>query len=139
MPYLLILISLIFVSCGVKENALSKLPSSTYSLEQRTFITIKHEDGKSIIRSKILNQFVEEEIPSTEAAIQIDKGDELIGNEMDQRDLKIYAANEKSMAKIIVSFTDHEEIFFVPKDVPLKTITARLNLKPEAERVFKWI
>ncbi len=139
MPYLLILLSLAFVSCGQKKT--NELSSAEFksSLEQKSFQTVTETDSIIYFRGKLLNSFVEEKIPSDNLTYKISNRDELTFAEISDRDLKIYTDKEKSAAKVIVSYADRTEIFFLPENVPLEIIPSKLNLKNEAARKFKWV
>jgi hypothetical protein len=138
MPYLLLLLSLVFVSCGKKENALSH-DDFTSPLEQRLFNIVKYNNENIIIRNKILNSFVEEKIPTTDSTNSILSHDELLDSDFNPAILKNYEAREETMSKIVVSFSDHTEIYFLPAYVTLASIPEKLDLKPEEGRVFKWL
>lgn len=47
--------------------------------------------------------------------------------------------NEKKATKLIVSYTDRIEVYFIPEYVPLELIISKLGLKAEEERTFRWI
>lgn len=139
MPYLLILLSLIFVSCKQqKTNALSEAGVKSH-LEQSAFLTVKNTQATSFFRGKILNTFVEEKFPTGLIAMQMKNRDELKHYAMDDRSLVLYGEKEKNSAKVIVSYSDRSEVFFLPENIPLETLAASLNLKPEAHKVFKWV
>lgn len=138
MPYVLFFLCLLLGACGKKSNIIST-PSVVSTSEQRSFIVIAHEKGSSVFRNKALNSIVETKFPSNNPNFEIKKGDELLGYDMSERDRAFYEHNERTMAKVIVSFTDRLEIYFVPRKVAIPEITSQLKLTPEAERKFKLI
>lgn len=139
MPYLLILLTLVFASCkNGKVNALSD-SEFTSPLAQKSFLTIKNEDEIFYFRGKVLNSFVEEKIPSGKEYHQLKFGDELTFVDLDQRDKNIYKEKETNEAKVIVSYLDRTEVYFLPENISLAQIISKLNLIPDPERYFKWV
>lgn len=137
MPYLLILFSLLFIACK-KENQVSQ-HAVVKSSEQKSFITIAHNEGESVFRNKIMNAIVEGKFPDEKEVSALKKGDELIGYEMNKRDMELYRQREQESTKLIVSFSDRLEIYFVPKQVVVKGLIDQLGLRAEAQRRFKWL
>lgn len=139
MPYLLILLSFVFVSCGPKKTHELSSAQFNSSLEQKSFQTITEADSILFLRGKLLNSFVEERFPSGDESNKIKNRDELTFAKISDRDLAIYKDKENSTAKVIVSYSDRTEIFFLPQNVPLEIIASKLNLKNEIDRKFKWV
>jgi hypothetical protein len=137
MPLFVILFVLLFTSCQ-KKNDLSESGYKS-ALEQRAFLSIKNEENQSILRKHILNSIVEEKFPLNFSDNQIKNYDELKGYEMDPKDLREYSSKEVAFSKVIVSYTDHYDIFFLPENVPFEMIISKLNLSAEQGRIFKWL
>jgi hypothetical protein len=135
MRLLLITSLLIFISCG-KNNEL-KSSSANNTIELKSFITVTHEEGKSNFRNKLLNQIVEETFPSENKDIKIKRYDELETYPIDTRDLNNYKAKEKTMAKIIVSFSSRWEIYFLAEGIPVQELAAKLALQADPDHSFK--
>lgn len=140
MPYLIILVTLVMTSCKGpnKTNALSEAGFNA-SLDQRAYLTIEDRDAVDFFRGKLLNQFVEDKFPSKGQGYEIKNYDELVNYNIGQEQLIAYAEMEKKNAKIIVSYTDHTEVYFLPENVPLTMIPSKLSLKAGLDRRFKWI
>lgn len=138
MPYLIILFSLFFAACKSKENAIGR-HAVVSSSEQKSFITIVHNPGESLIRNKLLNLIVEETYPGKNPDFQIKPKEELIGYELSDRDMGIYHEHEKKMTKLVVSYSEHLEIYFIPRRVVISELVSQLGLKPEPGRIFKWL
>lgn len=135
----LIILSLaVLVSCGKKSNNLgSSVVASAF--EQKDFLTIPHEENASLIRHKLLNLIVEQTFPSQNfnPDNSLKKNDELDKYEMSERDLRNYQEKEKSFAKVIVSYPDREEVYFLPERVPVANLIGELELSAGTDRVFK--
>ncbi|MEA9356943.1 hypothetical protein SHI21_12030 [Bacteriovorax sp. PP10] len=137
----LIILSLaLLVSCGKKSNNISN-SADKEAFEQKNFLTIPHEENKSLIRGKILNSLVEQTFPAlvNTPENEIQKNDELNNFEISDRDLKNYQEKEKVYSKVIVSFSDREEIYFVPERVLVADLISDLELSPEVARVLKML
>lgn len=137
----LILITLAaLVSCGKKENNLGSTVA-TAAFEQKNFLTIAHEENASLLRSKILNIVVEQTFPSQKFNPEnsLKKNDELDKFEISERDLRNYQEKELGFAKVIVSYPDREEVYFLPERVPVANLINELELSAGADRVFKML
>lgn len=135
----LIILSLaVLVSCGKKSN---NLGSSVVmdAFEQKSFITIPHEENKSLIRSKLLNSLVEQTFPALveNPSSKIQNNDELKNYEMPEKDLKNYQDKERGYNKVIVSYQDREEVYFVPERALVANLISDLELSAGADRVLK--
>ena len=139
MPYLLILLTLVLASCGQKKTNELSTPGFKSSLEQKTYQTITNKNSVNYFRGKILNSIVEEKFPSTIDVNKINSRDELTHVQMSDRDLTLYTTKERSSAKVVVSYSDRTEVYFLPENVPLEIIAAKLSLMPEADKTFKWL
>lgn len=137
MPYLLLLISLMLVSCK-KEN-LHKTNPVIMPAEQRSYLSHSHEIGDSQFRNKLLNQLVEQKFPTDKTDSVVKNYDELEGMNLTKDDLKTYMEKERLMAKLVVSYTDRLDVYFLPRGVALSNIASQLGLKAEAGRVLKWM
>lgn len=137
MNYLLIFISLLFFSCG-KKNSIQKIENSNH-LDSQAFLTVEYNGGISSLRKKILNAFVEEKNPKSKFKREIEHHEELVGLIMGKNELESYEENERNMAKIIVSYPEYSEIYFLPEYISLDLIVQKLGLKKEAGRRFKWV
>lgn len=133
----LIILSILAMSCK-KENVIDN-PIQSLSVFSRNALVIKHDENASLMRNKILNSFVEEKFPSNNLAFSIGVHDELLDADILQRDLNDYIEYEKSMSKLVVSFSDRLEIYFLPEGFPMTETASILNLKTEPGRTFKWI
>lgn len=135
----LIILSLAaLVSCGKKSNDLGSTVAAS-AFEQKSFLTIPHEENKSIIRSKLLNSLVEQTFPALidNPENKIQKNDELKNYEISEKDLRNYQDKEKVFSKVIVSYQDREEIYFVPDRVLIANLPDDLELTAEPDRILK--
>jgi len=133
-------LTITFVSCGKTGSNLLQGTVGIEAIEQKDFLTIPHEDNKSLIRSKLLNSIVEKDFPAL--VNNPDNGvkthDELNNFEIPERDLKNYQQKEKNFSKVIVSYVDREEIYFVAERILITELIKKLELSPGGEdRVFK--
>ena len=129
-----------FVSCGKKDSNILKGSLGAEAIEQKDFLTIPHEDNNSLIRSKLLNSIVEKDFPAlvNNPDNAVKANDELSNFEISERDLKNYQQKEKNFFKVIVSYVDREEIYFIAERILLSELINRLELSPGGEgRVFK--
>ncbi len=138
MPYLLLLVSLMFVSCK-KDNQIKKSSTVIQASEQRTYLSHSHGLGESKIRNKLLNQLVEEKFPTGKIENAVKNYDELEGLNLTKDDLNTYMEKERLMTKLVVSSTDRLDIYFLPRGVALNLIPGQLGIKAEAGRVLKWL
>lgn len=137
---LLILLLTTFISCGKKLNEISSHKGSSAFLSENALI-IPHNESGSAIRIKLLNKIVEETFPSTEenpnSIIQIH--DELQNAELSESEVRDYEVKEKSFTKVVVSFSDREEVHFVKDRIPTQDLIFTLRLNPEVDRKLKLI
>lgn len=138
MPYLFLIFSLFFVSCR-KDNQLKSPPVTIAASEQRSYLSTPQEVNGSYLRSKLLNQIVEERFPSGKSEHVVKNYDELHDVPMSKKEMELYMEKERLMAKLIVSYSDRTDIYFLPRGVKIQDVPAQLGLSPEAGRVFKWI
>lgn len=135
----LIILSLaVLVSCGKKTNDLGSTVVAS-AFEQKSFLTIPHEENKSFIRSKLLNSLVEQTFPALmdNPDTKIQKNDELKNYEISEKDLRNYQDKEKVFNKVVVSYPDREEIYFVPERVLIANLPGDLELSAGTDRVLK--
>jgi hypothetical protein len=139
MHYLLIILSVLTISCK-KENSLGN-SASLLKADAKSALILQNEDNSFLARKKIMNQLVEEKIPSltNNLANRINPHDELVGFQMLQKELDTYVEKEKNMAKLVVSYQDHMEIYFLPNGFPLNQVFGTLRLQVDPERSFKWL
>lgn len=137
LPFIILTIAML-ASCEKKENTIAE-PIVIDSLEQKSYLVIPHGEDGSVIRSKLLNEVVEQSFPANKlvAEFKIKNNDELHGFAMSDRDMKSYQLKSSTMAKIVVSYSDHEEVYFLPQKIALDEITEELQLIPEKDRVLK--
>lgn len=128
------------VSCGKKENNLGT-NVAIEAFEQKNFLTIPHHENKSLVRSKLLNLIVEQNFPAlvNNPENLVKKNDELNKFEISERDLKNYQEKEKAFSKVVVSYSDREEVYFVPAKIPVVNLVKELELSVEADRVLKFL
>ena len=151
--FFLILSLTILSSCGKKSNEInsnkvdngSKGVNSYNGLSSyndlSTFVSekalvIPHHINGSVFRSKLLNKIVEAKFPSPEANLNhiIQIHDELLNKELPEDELKDYEIKEKILTKVIVSFSDREEVYFVQEKIQVKDLISTLNLYWEDNR-----
>lgn len=135
MRTLIILSTLALLSCG-KTKDLGNANAISKKVELNSFVTIPHEEGKSVFHKKLLNAVVEENFPSSTP--QTFKAyEELSDYKMDERDLRDYKEKENLLTKVVFAFSNRTEIFFLPANIPLGSIPQKLDLKAEKDRTFK--
>lgn len=129
-----------FISCGKKTNEINSHKTTNSFISEKA-LTIPHDVDGSVIRPKLLNKFVENSFPSSEetsnSIIQIH--DELQNVELSGSELRDYEIKEKLLTKVIVSFSDREEVYFVKERIPTQDLILVLGLKPELDRKLKLI
>lgn len=137
---ILITLATVLVSCGKKENTLGS-SVVTAAFEQKDFLTIPHEENASLIRSKLLNIIVEQTFPAQTLNPEnsLKKNDELKNFDMSERDLRNYQDKEKGFSKVIVSYPDREEVYFVPERVLVVNLVSELELAAGTDRVLKML
>ncbi len=135
--FLLLFISLI-CSCKKSQDVNSGFTRNIKLFEAKSFYTFNFEDQQSILRRKLLNQMVSTQLNFE--SVKIKTGDEFLfeKNEMNlsQRDLELYKDREKTHLKVIVSYSNQEEIFFLPAGIPLKEGIESLKLK-DTHQIFR--
>lgn len=130
----------LLASCGKKVNDLGSNQAMS-AFEQKSFVVIPHEENNSVIRNKLLNMVVEESFPSKilNPENEIKNNDELQGFSMSEKDLVNYKNKNMSLAKIIVSYVDREEVYFLPERVLLSNLIKELEVTAGTDRAFKLI
>ncbi|NOT79759.1 MAG: hypothetical protein HOP07_12265 [Bacteriovoracaceae bacterium] len=138
-----ILIVLIFVTvCSSCKNSQQLGATSIPKIfESKSFITLDFDLDDSILRRKLLNAFVEEQIGDNHFSDdKIKNGDELeflkMKLDLSKRDFELYKDREKTHAKLIISYSDKTEIFFLPPSILLSEALATLNLNTKREQRF---
>lgn len=134
---LILIILSVLVSCRKEQNNVGSNVSMVI-FEQKIFTTIRNGQNKSLIRSKLLNSIVEKTFPpaivNPDNAVK--KHDELDKYVMTETEKNLYEEKEKNFSKIIVSYHDREEIYFIPDRVPVSNIISELDLTAGVDRVF---
>jgi hypothetical protein len=145
MPLLILLLTLIISSCGSpKDNAMRGEQSFLSRNENKVFMTIDHSKS-SLLRQKLLNTVVQSAFkePLVKKEHVVESRDEfIIGDkrqEMLIQDEVIYKENEQWMTKVVVSYEDRLEIYFVPDGILVSRLITVLNLKPDNSRTFLWV
>lgn len=140
-----LLLSLLFLAaCGKNEEVLEGKTTPS-AFEEKNFVSFKHEKGDSLLRRKLLNQIVEESLKDKPLSSEheITKGDEFIFRdgifELSEKDKNIFKEKEKYLTKLIVSYEDSQEIFFLPDNIPLNLIADQLHLTPQKDSVFRFV
>ncbi|MBC7714800.1 MAG: hypothetical protein H7177_15750 [Rhizobacter sp.] len=132
----LIILSVLVISCK-KENSLSG--NNPYSnVDSKNAFSVKVEGESSIVRKKIINSFVEEKFPTNNLDNNLKPHDEISGYKMSQKEFDDYSEKEKNMSKLVVSYSDHLEVYFLPDKFPLNAAISKLGLQVEPGRMFKW-
>lgn len=135
-----ILLLATFISCGKKTNEINSYKTTNTFISEKA-LTIPHDVDGSVIRPKLLNKLVENSFPPSEensnSIIQIH--DELHNVELSGSELKDYEIKEKLLTKVVVSFSDREEVYFVKDRIPAQDLILTLGLKPELDRKLKLI
>lgn len=160
--FFLILLLSTFGACGKKSNQINSdrlftvkeeldnkkevitntelsVPSVIPSFVFERALTIPHSGNISTIRSKLLNKIVETSYPSSEiiSSHTIQIHDELQNIELTENELKDYEIKEKILTKVIVSFSDREEVYFVQEKILAQDLISILGLKLEENRKLK--
>lgn len=146
MRLLILLLSLVLSSCGrPKDNAMRGERPFIARGENKVFLSIDHPNDVSLLRQKLLNTVVQSALkdPLRKTSDSISFRDEFIINNMDKdillQDEVIYKENEQWMSKVIVSYRDRLEVYFVPDLILVSRLIDVLNLKADADREFLWV
>lgn len=140
MRFLIVLIFVtVFSSC--KNSQQLGTTSIPKVFESKSFLTLDFDLDDSILRRKLLNAFVVEQIGDNHIGDnKIKNGDEFeflkMKLDLNKRDLELYKDREKTHAKLIVSYSDKTEIFFLPPLILLSEALATLNLNTKSEQRF---
>lgn len=143
MPIFILLFTLLLSSCKTKNNSLSTEQKSIS--ESTVSLSIADPDGQSLIRHKLLNIIVQNSLqkPLLSNDHAIAKGDELIVGDkkstMSFGEERDFSQNEKWLSKVVVSFHDRLEIYFVKDGLYVSKLPELLGLHAGAERVFRWV
>ncbi len=144
--FLFILLLSALGSCGKKSNEINS-NNDTKGLNgyngvsafvSEMALTIPHPESGSNFRSKLLNKLVEGTYPPLEENSKniIYIHDELQNAELTEAELKDYEIKEKILTKVIVSFSDREEVYFVQEKILAQNLISTLRLKSEENRKF---
>lgn len=144
MRFYLLLTLLFLVSCG-KNQELLEGKTTPSAFEEKNFVSFKHKKGDSLLRRKLLNQIVEETLKDKPLSEEhkVAYGDEFIFRdevfEFSEKEKKIFNEKEKYLSKLIVSYDDAQEIFFLPDNIPLSLIADQLHLSPQKDSAFRFV
>ena len=136
--YFLFLFILFAFACKKTNTTIgpNKMP-----FEHSSFLYLAHGTDQSILRRKLLHLNLAK-ILKENTDVKIASGDEFnIINEpylFDQNDKKIYENYQQTCAEIIVSFKNHQEIYFVPTGIAKDNAMAQLDLKAELGNNLLW-
>lgn len=141
--FMRLLIVLIFVTVLSSCKNSQQLGSTAIPkvFESKSFLTLDFDLDDSILRRKLLNAFVVEQVGDNHFLDdKIKNGDEFefikMKLDLNKRDLELYKVREKTHAKLVVSYSDKTEIFFLPPSVLLSEALATLNLNTKREQKF---
>lgn len=138
MKYLLILSTVFFISCG-KENALTKNAQINPFPAKSDFLFLNTEDN-FYFRQELLNAFVEKSLNSNVNLDQFIEEDLEIKNQKDYENLRLnFNLKEKGLAKLVVSFSDRTQVYFLPPKSNLETVVSDLKLIPEEGKKWVWL
>ena len=125
------------VNQATQENQettkLKELPPVTF--DTKSFLSIPHHNAKTSIRNVLLNAFVEPNISKSGFKARI----ELDSSPMSASELKRYEEKELEFAKILVSHSSIAEVYFVPANIHLRDLPAKLGLTSETGKKLKWL
>lgn len=129
----------VFSSCNNSQQLGST--SIPKIFEAKSFLTLDFDLDDSILRRKLLNDFVLGQIANDHINNdKIKNGDEFefvkMKLDLNKRDLELYKNREKTHAKLVVSYSDKTEIFFLPPLILLSEAITTLNLNSNREQNF---
>jgi len=134
---LICLLSSFFISCEQKKSISHSKNIKLF--EEKSFFNFKHQNNESLLRKKLLNQVVTEQIPPLLESAKIANGDEFIFIEnkptLNPREIELYNQRIKTHTKLIVSYQNQMEVYFLPAGIPFKESFQALGLKSESEYV----
>ncbi len=137
---LIFLTALTFTSCkGTGNQTSGAQVVSAY--EQKAFLIIPHNNDSSVLREKLLNIKLNN-LLKLNSQIKPEPLDEFrLGSETFQTNRTEQIEFQKlldSSAEVVVSYSDHSEIYFVPTGIVKDQALMDLKLKPEEGRVLDW-
>lgn len=132
---LFILFLFTMASCGQKINELPRSKSSSAFISEKAMV-VPHADNTSTIRAKLLNKIVEISYPATGENLvnAIQPHDEIRNVDLSENELKEYELKEQKYTKVVVSFSDREEIYFIKDQIPVQDLALVLGLRLEFDR-----
>lgn len=128
------------LSCKGADNKTAPVQIVS-AYEQTPFLIISHNEGSSVLRSKLLHlkfntlmNFAPEFIIKSDDQFKLGKEtfERSAGEQIE------YEKFQKNSAEVIVSYSDREEIYFVPTGILREQALADLGLKPESGKVLEW-
>ncbi|MDO9183730.1 MAG: hypothetical protein Q7U04_15050 [Bacteriovorax sp.] len=141
----LTLLALLFLSISCKNNSTGK-PNTTKKVETHAYLSINHSDEQSVLRRKLLNLALNDSMDIKIEKIESPKV--LAGDEFkffddsfkpDEVNMLEYKNLKPSSAEIIVSFKNHQEIYFVSEGISRETAFKQLNLVSDLDAQFYWL
>lgn len=130
-----ILLLATLASCGQKTNELPRSKSINAFISEKAMV-IPHAENGSAIRAKLLNKIVEKDYPVIEENLSntIQTHDEIRNVNLSENELKDYELKEKKYTKVVVSYSDREEVYFVKDQIPVQDLALVLELRSEFDR-----
>lgn len=134
------------VACKNSNTTPTALSARKLPFDNNVFLTIPHQEGQSQLRKKLLNitlaselntkpDFTENEIVTPEDKFIFNK-EVFKLSPLSQAEYQNFKENS---VEIVVSYTDHQEIYFVPVGISREKALRQLNIVPGPDARFFWI
>ncbi len=137
---------ILFSACGKKNTTSTDLRVRKNFYNPSAYLTISHHLEDSILRRKLLNSILDSRIEvnpkQVEKSLITDEdefkfsGDK---NLFSNYNLEEYKSLSENSAKLIVSFEDRLEIYFLPSGILREKVITDLHLEASEQRHFDWI
>lgn len=150
MKHFLFLTLLFFTVACDTTNTTSTDPTVRHMpFDNSAYISIPHQEGQSILRRKLLNLSLTNQLKKAEnpavmdEEMKIQEGDEFnFTNDAFQSsslNLEEYKTFKSNAAEVVVSYQNRLEIYFVPTGIARNKAFTQLGVIEEADATFTWV
>jgi hypothetical protein len=137
---------ILFSACGKKNSTSTDLRVRKNFYNPSAYLTIKHHSEDSILRRKLLNSILDSRIEINpklvEKSLIADEDEFKFSGEktiFSNYNIEEYKNLSENSAKLIVSFEDRLEIYFLPSGILKEKVLSDLHLEASEQRHFDWI
>ena len=134
---LLFLIMFAIVAC--KQNN-QTAGNTHYALESHPYFSIPVQEEQSILRRQLLNNTLTHLIENKAATSEKFKEVDLFNDyHLTKSELEAYENSKENNAELIVSFSNHNDVYFIPQGISRESLISLLGITPENHGKLYWV